>query len=103
NAPVSGAMGEVNLLSNGTLQIGQVNGGATTTTLMNFNGGALKATIANVNYLTGANLTGMFTYGGGGTFDNDGVAITIGAPFLAPTGSGVSSIALTDNGANYIG
>ena len=40
-------------------------------------------------------------YGGGGTVDNGGQAITISEPLLAPTGDGVSATGLTVSGGGY--
>ena len=53
--------------------------------------------------MTSANLTGVNIFSGGATIDNNGLAINITNPLLAPAGSGVTSIALTDGGAGYIG
>ena len=40
---------------------------ANPTALLNFNGGTLKATVANTAFMTSANVDGVFVYGGGGT------------------------------------
>ena len=48
-------------------------------------------------------LTGAYVWNGGGTINNGNNAITIGQALLAPTGSGVYSIALTSSGAGYDG
>ena len=95
---------EVNLLTNGKLQIGAVtDGNANTTALLDFNGGTLKANLANATYLTSTNMS-VFVYGNGGTIDNNGVAITIGDPLKAPNGSGANgNPTVTSGGSGYIG
>ena len=67
---------------------------------MNFNGGTLKASTANTAFMTG--LASATIYTNGATIDNNGVAITIAQPLLAPTGFGVSSISLSAGGTGYI-
>lgn len=105
NTTAVGTLGEVNLLSGGTITTGIVTASqANPTALLNFNGGTLKATATNAGatFLTNANVDGVFVYSGGGTIDNNGTNITISRPLSAPTGDGVSSIATT-GGTNFIG
>ncbi len=66
---------------------------------VNFNGGKLQASAANGDFIrvTSANI-----YSGGATIDNNGNAITIAQPLLAPTGNGVHGIASFTGGAGYI-
>ena len=79
-----GKLGEINLLAGGVFQAHSIApGSATGASLVNFNGGTLKASTANATFLTSANLTGVYVYGNGGTIDNNGVAVTVGLPFLA--------------------
>jgi uncharacterized repeat protein (TIGR03806 family) len=100
----AGSAGIVNLNSGGTLAIGAVTAsGAGSTSLLNFNGGVLKATTANASFLTSANIKGVYAYANGATIDDGGNPITVGTPLLAPTGYGVSSVALANGGSNYIG
>jgi autotransporter-associated beta strand protein len=89
------ATGAVNLLG-GTTTVNSVSQGAGTGTF-NFNGGTLKANLANSAFMTG--LTYACVYNGGATIDDGGLGITIAQPLLAPNGYGVSSIALAA-GAN---
>lgn len=104
---VAGTLGAVNLLSGGTLTTGVVTAGtAAPTALLNFNGGTLKATATNAGtgFLTSANIDGVYVYGGGGTIDNNGTAITVGTPLLAPTGNGINTNpTVATGGAGYIG
>ena len=95
--------GVVNLGSGGTLQIGGVKNSAPATgiSLFNFNGGTLKATVANPTFFTP--IYGAYIYSGGAIIDDNGTAITISQPLLAPAGYGVSSISLTSGGSGYIG
>jgi autotransporter-associated beta strand protein len=48
------------------------------------------------------NLASACIYGNGATINNNGYAITIGQPLLAPTGNGVYSIAGFSGGTGYI-
>ena len=78
-------------------------GSATGTSLVNFNGGTLKANAATTTFIT-ANNTAVNVYGGGGTLDNNGVAITIPVALSAPAGNGLNSaISVTNGGSGYIG
>ncbi len=95
--------GVVNLISGGTLQIGGVMNSAPAigTSLLNFNGGTLKAEVANAAFIS--TISGAYIYPGGAVIDDNGAAITITQPLLAPTGFGVNAIPLTNGGSNYIG
>ena len=96
--------GIINLNSGGLLQIGGVNNSAPAigTTLFNFNGGTLKATVANANYFPNA-ISAANVFSGGATVDDNGVAITIAEPLIAPGGFSVSALTLASGGSNYIG
>jgi autotransporter-associated beta strand protein len=83
----------------GTIQGGWVTGGANGTRV-NFNGGTLAANENQTVFMTG--LAAATVYSGGGTINNNGFAITIGQQFIAPTGSGVTSISSFTGGAGYI-
>jgi autotransporter-associated beta strand protein len=99
----AGQKGIVNLLSGGVIQVQGLKASNTTgTSNFNFNGGTLKASTANASFLTG--LTAANVYSGGGTIDNNGVAITVGQALLAPAGSGANSNpTVTAGGSGYIG
>ena len=98
----AGTLSAVNLGSNGTLAIGGIAPvNANPTALLNFNGGTLKATVANAAFVTSANVDGIFIYSNGATIDDGGFAITDSLPLQAPMGYGVSSIAVTNGGAGY--
>jgi autotransporter-associated beta strand protein len=95
----AGTEGIVNLLGNGTLTVSDLEASATSTSLLNFNGGTLKATSTNLGttFLTNGNITGVYVYGGNGTIDNGGTNITVGKALLAPIGSGVSSVSISSS------
>jgi autotransporter-associated beta strand protein len=95
--------GVVNLNSGGTLQIGGVINSAPAfgTSLLNFNGGTLKAQVANPAFIS--SISGAYIYSGGAVIDDNGAAIGITQSLLAPSGYGVRSISLTSGGSNYIG
>jgi len=98
----SGSVGMINLLG-GTLNTGQVSGGAGTSTF-NFNGGTLQNNSAypatGPAFMFG--LSNIYVYGGGAIIDDGGVTAVISEPLQAPSGSGVASIAVTNGGAGYI-
>lgn len=76
-------------------------GNATGFAGVNLHGGTLVA--SNNGTLLGANLDAVVIYPNGGTIDTNGFNTTTGVnALLAPTGSGIASIAFT-TGANYIG
>lgn len=84
----AGNVGTLNL-NGGTVTINGVQGSATAgapgagTSILNFNGGILKAVTANVNFANG--LTAAYVRNGGAVIDNSGVAITIGQTLLHTT------------------
>ena len=101
----------VNLLPNGTLtasQIKQGGQGNNATCQLNFNGGTLKTQTGatGASFLAAANPIACQVFAGGGTVDNNGVAITIAQPLVTPlSGSsvGVTGVTLNNKGAGYIG
>jgi autotransporter-associated beta strand protein len=84
-------------LNGGSLQADYVAG---TDAQLNFNGGTLKAGEANAAFLTG--LGSVNIYSGGATISDNGYAIGIEQPLLAPAGKGVNGIASFTGGAGYI-
>jgi len=74
---------------------------------LNFNGGTLRAAVdstAFVPNLTASYVNGPFgSFTGGAVIDSAGRNVTIAAPMLAPTGDGVTSLALGTAGSGYIG
>jgi hypothetical protein len=95
-------------LNGGTLQIGGLIATTASTSPMqlNFNGGTLKATVANAgffgNVLTGNTASGAYVYGNGGTIDNNGVNITVAQVIKSPTANGVTALALPSGDSGYI-
>jgi autotransporter-associated beta strand protein len=94
----TGASGTVNLLG-GTLATTQVSPGPGSS-IFNFNGGTLLASVTNANFMTG--LTAACVYSGGAVISDGGNQITIAQPLLAPNDYGVSSISLSAGGSGYI-
>jgi len=73
---------------------------------VNFNGGTLQATQNNavlINLVTTNAQNNLFIYSGGATIDTNGNSVSIANALNAPTGNGLSAIALTGSGAGYIG
>lgn len=76
-------------------------GGGNGSAVINLNGGTIKAGNAgNTSFLSG--LGAVYVYSGGGTINNNGQAITIAQPFLPPTGSGVTAVAVSSGGSGYL-
>jgi autotransporter-associated beta strand protein len=88
-------------LNSGTLQtLGFLNGG-NVGAYVNFNGGYLKAGAAgNATFLT--NVGAAYVNSGTSTIDNNGQSITIAQPLLAPTGNGITSVAVASGGSGYV-
>lgn len=78
-------------------------GSATGLSILNFNGGTLKAaTSANSgSFLTG--LTRANIFAGGATFDTSNQSLTISQALVAPSGNGVATIPVTNGGSGYVG
>jgi len=68
---------------------------------LSIDGGTLRAQIDTTTFLQG--LTSARIYRGGATIDTNGKNITIGQNLEAPTGNGLTSIALTSGGSGYVG
>ena len=97
-------VGIVNLNTGGKITANRVSRGtqgAASTAILNFNGGRLNARMNNTTFLT--NISSAFIHAGGATIDDGGFAVTVAQPLLAPVNNGVTSIAVADGGANYIG
>ena len=106
-------------LNAGTLLTNSVNydpnvASANASSYINFSGGTLKASSSSAVFLpaytpsgTGVNrvfINGAFgTFAGGAVIDTNGFNDTIGADFLAPTGSGVTGLSIDNAGSGYIG
>ena len=102
SAGSAGELGVVNLLSSGFMQVQGITAGNTTgTSHFNFNGGTLKASTANATFLNSFTLANV--YSGGGTIDNNGIAITIPEALSAPAGSGINSAVTFTGGSGYVG
>ncbi|MEZ5384255.1 MAG: autotransporter-associated beta strand repeat-containing protein [Prosthecobacter sp.] len=113
------ALGTTHLnLNAGTLITNQMlhyNGtGSATKSRVNFNGGTLRASVNTTLFLgttssggsgvLNAYVNGAFgSFAGGAVIDSNGFNITIPAALQAPTGDGVSSIAVTSAGSGYVG
>ena len=116
---VGTASGVVNL---GAVATGGISGGGGTITtnvvrhsgtagsgVLNFHGGTLRASAtSNGGNAAGsgnafvAGLNAAYVWSEGGTIDNSGRSITIAQTLLAPTGSGVSAIAVGSGGNGYV-
>ncbi len=91
----SGIGGVLNLLTGGTLEASAVryNNGIGS---FNLNGGVLSPTASSTNFINSASF-GSYVYSGGANI-NTNFNITIAVPLLAPSGSGVSNIAVQGTG-----
>ncbi len=91
------AGGVLNVNSGGTLQVSAIkfntgNGG------LNLNGGVIIASSATTAFISNNANIPTHVFANGGTISNNGNNITIPAALLAPSGSGVLSIAVTGSG-----
>jgi autotransporter-associated beta strand protein len=87
-------------LNGGVATVHTINGGwGSPKGQVSFNGGTLQASGDNGNFLA---VTTANIYGGGAIIDNNGHAITIAQPLLAPAGNGITSASVTSGGAGYI-
>lgn len=91
--------GRVNLFGTGQLNVPRISKGAGGGHVT-FNGGTLRATVDNVNFLGG--LTSATVQAGGATIDTNGKNITIAQNLLAPTGNGVGTIPVATGGTGYV-
>jgi autotransporter-associated beta strand protein len=87
-------------LNGGMMQVLGFYPGTTGTSLLNFNGGTLKAGIAGGLFLSG--LTRATIFNNGAIIDDNGQSIAIDQPLLAPAGNGVVSIPVASGGAGYV-
>lgn len=92
-------------LNGGTLTAFGVTQGASTAGAVynfNFNGGTLKAIANNPAFFEPLANATAYVHSGGAIIDDGGFNITINKPLTAPTGSGVSAIAVGSGGAGYV-
>jgi autotransporter-associated beta strand protein len=89
------------------------NNAAATTARLNFNGGLLRASV-NGNFVSSNGTAGAGTFhvyvngpfgefAGGARIDSNGYDVTVPVALLAPTGNGVTDIAVDAGGSGYIG
>jgi T5SS/PEP-CTERM-associated repeat protein/autotransporter-associated beta strand protein len=95
-ADLSKSNGTVNLDSSGVLETSSISEGSGNGAI-NFNGGILRATASNSNFISGFSSGEVTLQSGGGTIDNNGHNITIAAPIggtggLAAIGSGTTTL-----------
>ncbi|SKA89075.1 PEP-CTERM protein-sorting domain-containing protein [Prosthecobacter debontii] len=78
-------------------------GSSTGLSILNFNGGTLKAatSASGSTFLTGLSQANI--YAGGATFDTSNQNLTIGQNLAAPTGNGVVTVEVTNGGSGYVG
>ncbi|NBT91037.1 MAG: PEP-CTERM sorting domain-containing protein, partial [Verrucomicrobia bacterium] len=67
---------------------------------LNFNGGTLAATATSGNFISGVDR--ITVNQGGAKFDTAGFNVTIGQSLQAPSGKGLSSVAIANGGSGYI-
>lgn len=107
SSPVTGGTGIVNLNA-GSLTTTRFSATSFGISLLNFNGATLRPTTSRTDFVPATNtlayINGSFgSFAGGAVIDTAGFAITIAEDLLAPTGEGVSVLAVTDGGSGYIG
>ncbi|MFD0894631.1 autotransporter-associated beta strand repeat-containing protein [Luteolibacter ambystomatis] len=112
SADSANSIGIVSIASGGTVQVNSLNAekyfvadGVNVTagsSYVNFNNGTLRSNAASTKLLA-ATLTGVYIHSGGATFDTNGVNSTTAKGLQAPTGNGITSIAVATAGSGYIG
>jgi autotransporter-associated beta strand protein len=86
------------------LETGYIYGlNAAGTSVLNFDNGTIRSTFANTDGLIQGTNIKAYIYSGGATFDTNGFATKVTTPLLAPTGNGVTSIALDAPVTGYVG
>ncbi len=95
--------GILNVLTGGTASTVFINKAAAATGRLYLNGGAVKslATSAAATFLTG--LTSTTVGPNGAVFDTTALSVTVAQPLLAPTGSGITNLPITNGGSGYVG
>jgi len=98
----SGSAGTLNVTGGGTLETQSLQRAAGVgTPQVNFNGGTLRATADNANFITGFSGTQLNIAAGGLTLDTDGFNVTASSPFsgtggLTKAGSGTLTLSGTN-------
>ena len=92
--------GVVNLGSGGTIAAATVDTAAGSVGTLNFHGGTLQAKAASATFVS---TTSALVWPEGGTIDSNGNDLAIAQALAAPTGSGVTSIAVANAGTAYVG
>jgi autotransporter-associated beta strand protein len=92
------ANGTLNLLG-GTLTVNRI-WTAAGNSYFNFNGGTLKPSAASTEFMTG--LDRATVYSGGAIIDDNGFNVSMSQTLTAPTGDGVSAIAVDAAGSGYV-
>ena len=97
------ASGILNLRTGGVASANAVvTGNAAGTSIVNFNGGTLRAdSNSGAAFLQGLSQANVFS--GGAVIDSNGQNITIAQALLAPAGNGIATIPVATGGAGYIG
>lgn len=93
-----------NMLAGSTTAVNRVLGNSTALQVVNFNGGILQAytnTVSGQSLIQG--VSGIYIYSGGATIDTGTNAVAVTQNLVAPTGYGISSIAVSNGGGGYIG
>ncbi|NBN94085.1 MAG: hypothetical protein EBV31_00405, partial [Verrucomicrobia bacterium] len=90
----------VNLLAGGTLTAGSFAKNNFGAAYLAFNGGTLNVGATGKSL---AALTSVVSYAGGATINTNGFDYAASAALAAPTGSGVTAIAIAAGGSNYVG
>ena len=98
-----GGNGIVNLATGGLINTQAISSGGAAggSSTFNFHGGTLRASANNSSFFGGVG--NAFIYSEGAVVDSGTNSVTAAQNFSAPTGNGVTSIALSGNGSGYKG
>ncbi len=101
--PAAPGSGVVNLHTGGTLATGVIgqNNPSIANGILNLHGGTLRALREHATFIN--NLDNAFVYPGGAVIDSNGFEIATAQALRAPTGSGVTTIPVSNGGSGYTG
>jgi autotransporter-associated beta strand protein len=97
----SGDIGHLNLNGNSVLSTRRLVRGSGATARLGFNGGTLRATTNDANFMAG--IDSVRIYPSGALIDTNGHSVTIGQDLSQAAGDVVTSIPVTNPGSGYIG
>ncbi|MES2658261.1 MAG: autotransporter-associated beta strand repeat-containing protein [Verrucomicrobiota bacterium] len=104
SSPFANNTGILSIASGGTVTADTIiTNGALPNAYVNFDSGTLRASSGTSAALIDTNIDRVTVYGGGGTIDTNSFNKNIDRIIAAPTGNGVTSVAISATGTGYLG